>query len=132
MVFEKTGKKDLAVPDYLETQKYMERRYQEIESKVLQSLQKVRKDDLSEKLDVYGNTTLLILGTIDTMKLISIYRKKRVPDVYVQFVKKLERLLEKISDEKFFSSYGLGRAAIESIALDSENKLDEFLRMNTD
>jgi hypothetical protein len=128
----KAKRKDLHVPNFEESKKYMENRYEQIESKVLQSLRRVREDDLAEKLDVYSNAILLILGTLDSMKLVSIYNKKRVPDIYVKFTKKLERLLEKISDEKFFSSYGLGRAAIESIALESENKLDEFLRINAD
>lgn len=128
----KSKKKDLHVSSFEESKKYMEDRYEQIESKVLQSLRKVREDDLAEKLDVYSNAILLILGTLDSMKLASIYNKKRVPDIYVKFIKKLERLLEKISDEKFFSSYGLGRSAIESIALESESKLDNFLANSTD
>lgn len=128
----KTTKKNLYMPSFEESKKYMEDRYEQIEFKVLQSLRKVREDNLAEKLDVYSNAILLILGTLDTLKLVSIYRKKKVPDVDVKLARKLERLLEKISDEKFFSSYGLGRSAIESIALDSESKLDEFLRINAD
>jgi hypothetical protein len=66
------------------------------------------------------------------MKLISIYRRKRVPSHYVQFTKRLELLLKKISDAKFFSDYGFGRVAIDSIAYDAEAKLDEFLGIDPD
>lgn len=128
----KTKKKDLHVPSFEDSKKYMDDRYDQIETKVLQSIRKVREDDLAEKLDVYSNAILLVLGIIDSMRLVAIYNNKQVPDIYVKFTKRLERLLEKISDEKFFPHFGMGRSAIESIALESEAKLDEFLAKNMD
>jgi len=116
----------------LEESKVLEKKYRKIESKVIQSIRNVRKDNFSEQADVYSNAVLLILANLGAMKLISIYRRKRVPLYYGQFVKKLELLLEKICDEKFFPHYGLGRIAIDSIAYDAEAKLNEFLGINPD
>ena len=122
---------DLGLPD-LEESKVLEKRYQKIESRVLKSLREVKKGNVSEKIDVYGDAIVLILATLGSMRLVSIYRKKRVPDYYVKFVRKLELLLKKISDAKFFSDYGFGRTAIDSIAYDAERKLDLFLGINPD
>ena len=122
---------DLGLPD-LEEAKYLEQKYQKIESTVIKSLRKVRKSKTTEKIDVYSNAILLVLATLGSMKLVSIYRKKRVPDYYVKFVRKLELLLKKISDAKFFSDYGFGRTAIDVIAYDAERKLDFFLGINPD
>jgi hypothetical protein len=69
----------------------------------------------------------LILAALDSMKLISAYRKKRIPNYYVRYTKKLELLLSRISNSKFFSDYGFGRIAIDSIGYDAENHLEEFL-----
>ncbi len=113
-------------------QKLMEKRYEEIESKIMKSLQKIRKDNISEKIDVYGNAIVLILATLSSLKLISIYRNKRLPNIYIQFIKKMELLLEKISDAKFFSDYGFGRVAIDNVVFDAEDKLDKFLGINPD
>ncbi|MEM2159754.1 MAG: winged helix-turn-helix domain-containing protein [Candidatus Nitrosotenuis sp.] len=105
----------------------IEKRYQKIESLVLNSLKELKKGNISEKIDIYGNAAVLILGTLASMKLISLYRKKRIPDHYVQYTKKLERLLTKISNSKFFSDYGFGKVAVDSLTHDAESKLEEFL-----
>lgn len=123
-------KKHLGLPDFYTEQKLVEKRFQVIKSKIMKSLQKIRKDNFSEKIDIYSNAIVLILATLASMKLISIYRKKRLPNSYIQFIKRLERLLEKISDEKFFSDYGFGMLAIGDIAYDAERKLDGFLGIN--
>jgi hypothetical protein len=128
----KNKKQDLGLQDLDDPQKLMEKRYQEIESKIMKSLQKIRKDNISEKIDVYGNAVVLILATLASLKLISIYRNKRLPNIYIQFIKKIELLLEKISDAKFFSDYGFGRVAIDNIVFDAEDKLDKFLGINSD
>ena len=122
---------DLGLPD-LEEAKYLEQKYQKIESTVIKSLRKVRKSKTTEKIDVYSNAILLVLATLGSMKLVSIYRRKRVPPHYIQFTKRLELLLKKISNAKFFSDYGFGRTAIDSIAYDAEAKLDEFLGIDPD
>jgi len=122
---------DLGLPDLAESE-ILEKRYQKIESMVIKSLREVKKGNVSEKIDVYGDAIVLILATLGSMRLVSIYRKKRVPDYYVKFVKRLELLLKKISDAKFFSDYGFGRTAIDSIAYDAERKLDFFLGINPD
>ena len=122
---------DLGLSD-LEESKILEKRYQKIELRVLKSLREVKKGNVSEKIDVYGDAIVLILATLGSMNLVSIYRKKRVPDYYVKFVRKLELLLKKISDAKFFSDYGFGRVAIDGIAYDAEAKLDEFLGIDPD
>lgn len=122
-------KHDLGLLDLEESQKLVEK-YKKIESKVLKSLQKIKKDNISEKIDVYNSVIVLILATLGSMKMISIYRQKRMPSSYVQFIKKLELLLEKISDAKFFSDYGFGLLAIQDIAYDYEIKLDKFLGIN--
>lgn len=122
---------DLGLPD-LEESKYLEQKYKKIESYVLKSLRKVRKGKTTEKIDVYSNAVLLVLANLGSMKLISIYRKKRVPPHYAQFTKRLELLLKKISDAKFFSDYGFGRVAIDSIGYDAEAKLEEFLGIDPD
>lgn len=111
---------------------YLEQKYKKIQSYVLKSLRKARKVNTTEKIDVYSNAVLFVLANLDSMKLISIYRKKRVPPHYVQFTKRLELLLKKISDAKFFSDYGFGRIAIDSIGYDAEAKLEEFLGINPD
>jgi len=116
----------------LEESKNLEKKFQKIESAVIQSIRKVRKENFSEQADVYSNAVLLTLANLGAMKLISIYRRKRVPLYYVQFVRSLEHLLEKICDEKFFPHYGLGRSAIDSIAYDAEEKLYSFLGINLD
>ncbi len=122
---------DLGMREIAES-KVLEERYQKIESLVLKSLRALKKGSISEKIDVYGNAIVLILATLDSMKLISIYRKKRVPDYYASHVKKLELLLRKISNSRFFSDYGFGRVAIDSTAYDAERKLTEFLGINQD
>jgi hypothetical protein len=127
----RTEKHDLGLSDSEESQRLVEK-YKKIESKIMKSLQKVRKDNVSEKIDVYSNAIVLILATLGSMKLISIYRHKRVPDSYLQFIKKLERLLEKISDSKFFSHYGLGVIATDDIAYRAERMLDKFLGIDPD
>jgi hypothetical protein len=122
---------DLGLVD-LKEDKRMEKWYQEIESKVMTSLQEIKKGNISDKIDVYGNAVVLILATLGSMKLVSIYRNKQMPSSYIQFIKKLEQLLEKISDSKFFSDYGFGRTAIDIIADDARVKLDEFLGIDLD
>ena len=112
--------------------KILEERYQKIESKVIRSIRKVRKYNFSEKADVYSNAVLLILANLGAMKLISIYRQKQVPLYYGEFVRKLELLLGKICDVKFFPHYAIGRSAIDSIAYDVEAKLNEFLGIDPD
>ena len=124
-------KHDLGLSDFEESQRLVEK-YKKIESKVLKSLQKVRKENISEKIDVYSNTIVLISATLGSMKLISIYRHKRVPNSYVQYTKKLERLLEKISDAKLFSHYGLGVIATDDIAYNAERMLNKFLGIDPD
>ncbi|TLX83605.1 MAG: hypothetical protein E6L00_00490 [Thaumarchaeota archaeon] len=124
-------KHDLGLSDFEESQRLVEK-YKKIESKVLKSLQKVRKENISEKIDVYSNAIVLISATLGSMKLISIYRHKRVPNSYLQYIKKLERLLEKISDGKFFSHYGLGVVATDDIAYNAERMLDKFLGIDPD
>ncbi len=111
----------------LKEAKRMEKWYEEIETKVMASLQEIKKGNISDKIDVYGNAVVLILATLGSMKLVSIYRNKQMPISYIQFIKKLEQLLEKISDSKFFSDYGFGRTAIDIIAINAKEKLDEFL-----
>jgi uncharacterized protein (UPF0335 family) len=110
---------------------YLEQKYKTIESKIIKSMRKARKKSTSEKIDIYSNAVLLVLATLDSMKLVSLYRKQRVPIHYVQFVKKLELLLKKISNERFFSDYGYGRIAIDSISYEAEAKLDEFLGISS-
>lgn len=104
----------------------LDRRYQKIESLVLKSLKNLKKGNISEKIDVYGNAVTLILATIDSMRLLSIYRKKKIPDYYAHYTKKLELLLKRISDSKFFSDYGFGRVTVDSLAYDAQRKLEEF------
>jgi len=116
---------DLGVPDLEDS--ILEKRYHTIESKVMKSLAKIRKCNMTDKIDVYGDAIVLILANLGSMKLVSIYRRKRVPQSYVKFTKRLELLLEKISYSKFFSDYGFGRTAIDIIAYDVESKLDTFL-----
>lgn len=105
----------------------LDKRYQKIEFLVLNSIKEVKKRNISEKIDAYGNAAVLILGTLASMKLISLYKKKRTPDYYIQHTRKLERLLAKISNSKFFSDYGFGKVAIDSISYDAERRLEEFL-----
>lgn len=112
--------------------KYLEQKYKTIESKVLKSLRKVRKKNETEKIDVYSSAVLLVLTNLDSMKLVSLYRRQRVPAHYVQFTKKLELLLKKISAAKFFSDYGFGRIAVDSIGYDAETRLNEFLGISSD
>lgn len=119
---------DLGVSDLEDS--VLEQRYQIIKSKVMRSLAKIRKSNMTDKIDVYGDTIVLILANLGSMKLVSIYRRKRIPQSYSKFAKRLELLLEKISDSKFFSDYGFGRTAIDIIAYDVESKLDEFLGIN--
>ena len=121
----KDKRHDLGISESEES--VLEKRYGTIESKVLASLQKMRQGNMSDKIDIYGDAVVLILSHLSSMKLVSIYRRKRVPLYYTRFVKRLEQLLEKISDSKFFSDYGFGRTAIDLIALDVETKLNEFL-----
>jgi hypothetical protein len=116
---------DLGMPDREES--ILDERYKSIESKVMKSLAKIRRGSMTNKIDIYGDAIVLILAHLGSMKLVSIYRGKRVPPRYVRFTKRLELLLEKISDAKFFSDYGFGRTAIDIIAYDVESKLDEFL-----
>ena len=115
-----------------EESKNLEERYQKIESRVIQSIRKVRKENFSEQADVYSNAVLLILAHLGAMKLISIYRRKQVPLYYSQFVRKLELLLGKICDKEFFPHYGVGRIAIDSIGYDAEAKLNKFLGIDPD
>lgn len=115
-----------------EESKNLEERYKKIESKVMDSIKKVRKDNFSEQADVYGNAVLLILAYLGMMKLVSFYRKKQVPLFYDDFVRKLEHLLEKICDKEFFPHYGVGRMAIDGIGYDAESKLDKFLGIDPD
>ena len=115
-----------------EESEVLEKRYQKIESKVLQGIRKVRNENFSEQADVYSNAVLLVLSHLGAMKLISIFRHKRVPLYYGEFVKKLELLLEKICDAKFFAHFGVGRIAIDGIAYDAEAKLDKFLEIDPD
>ena len=116
----------------VEESKNLEERYKKIESKVIQSIKKVQKDNFSEQADVYSNAVLLVLAHLGSMKLISFYRKKQVPLFYEDFVKKLELLLEKICDKEFFAHYGVGRMAIDGIGYDAEAKLDKFLGIDPD
>lgn len=121
---------DLGMPDREES--ILEERYKTIESKVMKSLAKIRRGNMTNKIDIYGDAVVLILAHLGSMKLVSIYRGKRVPPRYTKFTKRLELLLEKISDAKFFSDYGFGRTAIDIIAHDIESKLDKFLGINKD
>ena len=123
-------KDDLGMP--AEESRNLEKRYQKIESKVIQSIQKVRKENFSEQADVYSNAVLLVLANLGAMKLVSIYRQKQVLLYYEEFVRKIELLLEKISDKEFFPHYGVGRIAIDGIAYDAESKLDQFLGIDPD
>ena len=116
----------------MEESKNLEKRYQKIESRVIQGIKKIRKENFSEQVDVYSNAVLLILANLGAMKLISIYRRKQVPLYYGEFVRKLELLLGKICDVKFFPHYAIGRSAIDSIAYDVEAKLNEFLGIDPD
>lgn len=117
---------DLGISDMAESEA-LEKRYQKIEYLVLNSFKKAKKVNLTEKIDIYSNAVVLILAALDSMKLISVYRKKRIPDYYGRYTKKLEHLLAKISNSKFFSDYGFGRIAIDSMGYDAENHLEEFL-----
>lgn len=121
---------DLGLSDLEES--VLEKRYQTIRSKVMQSLAKLRKEDKTDKIDVYGDAVVLVLTTLASMKLVSIYRRKQVPVSYTKFVKRLELLLEKISDSRFISDYGFGRTAIDLIGNDTESRLDEFLGIKKD
>ncbi len=112
--------------------KYLDQKYKTIESKVLRSLRLAKKKGTTEKIDAYSNAVLLVLATLDSMKLVSIYRKQHVPTHYIQFTRKLELLLKKISNAKFFADYGYGRIAIDSIAYDAEIKLNELLGESPD
>lgn len=118
---------DLGIQDLEDS--VLEKRYRTIESQVLKSLANIRKGNMTNKIDVYGDVIVLILANLSSMKLVSIYRRKRVPLSYAKFTKRLELLLEKISDSKFFSDYGFGRTAIDIISHDVESKLDKFLGM---
>ena len=115
-----------------EESKNLEERYKKIESKVIQSIKNVQKENFSEQADVYSNAVLLVLAHLGAMKLISFYGQKRVPLFYEEFVRKLELLLEKICDKEFFPHYGVGRIAIDSIGYDAEAKLDKFLGIDPD
>ena len=115
-----------------EESKNLEKRFQQIESKVITSIKKVQKDNFSEQADVYSNAVLLVLAHLGAMKLISFYRKKQVPLFYEEFVKKLEVLLENICDKEFFPHYGVGRIAIDGIGYDAGAKLDKFLGIDPD
>jgi len=121
---------DLGVTDLEDS--ILEKRYRSIESKVMKSLAKIRKGNMTDKIDVYGDAVVLILANLGSMRLVAIYRRKRVPPSYAKFTKRLELLLEKISDSKFFSDYGFGRTAIDVVAYDVESKLDEFLGIKKD
>ena len=124
-------KDDLGMPTSEESRN-LEKKYQKIESKVIQSIQKVRKENFSEQADVYSNAVLLVLANLGAMKLISLYRQKQVLLYYEEFVRKLELLLEKISDKEFFPHYAVGRMTIDGIAYDAEAKLDKFLGIDPD
>jgi len=115
-----------------EESKNLGKRFQQIESKVMQSIKKVQKENFSEQADVYSNAVLLVLAHLGAMKLISFYRNKQVPLFYDEFVKKLELLLEKICDKEFFPHYGVGRIAIDGIGYDAEIKLNKFLGIDPD
>lgn len=126
------GKESVPGLSPLEESKNLEKRFQQIESKVIQSIKKVQKDNFSEQADVYSNAVLLVLAHLGAMKLISFYKNKQVPLFYEEFVKKLENLLEKICDKEFFPHYGVGRIAIDGIGYDAEAKLDKFLGIDPD
>jgi hypothetical protein len=121
---------DLGVQDIEDS--VLEQRYRDIKSKVMSSLGKIRKGNMTDKIDIYGDAVVLILATLGSMKLVSIYRRKRVPPSYAKFSKRLELLLEKISDAKFFSDYGFGRTAIDIVSYEVESRLDEFLGIKKD
>lgn len=125
-VLKRDKKHDLGMTIITE-QDVLERRYQKIESLVLKSLRRLKKGNISEKIDVYGNAVVLILAALDSIKLLSIYRKKQVPDYYTHYAKRLELLLRRISSSKFFSDYGFGRVAVDSLAHDAQRKLEEFV-----
>ncbi|MEX0656103.1 MAG: hypothetical protein WD154_00955 [Nitrosopumilaceae archaeon] len=112
--------------------KVLDKRYKTIQSKVLKSLSEVKRKNVSDKIDVYGDAVVLILATLASMRLVFIYRKGKVPSYYTKFVKRLELLLKKISDAKFFSDYGFGRTAIDAISHDAERKIDKFLGIDSD
>jgi hypothetical protein len=126
----KDKRHDLGVQDLEDS--VLEERYRAIKSKVMKSLRRIRKGNMTDKIDVYGDAVVLILATLGSMKLVSIYRRQRVPPSYAKYTKRLELLLEKISDAKFFSDYGFGRTAIDIIAYEVETKLDEFLGIKKD
>lgn len=121
---------DLGMPDLERFD--LDKKYFRIHSTVMDSLRKIRKDKLTNKIDVYGDAVVLIATNIASMNLLTIYRNKRVPPSYVKFTKKLELLLEKISDAKFFSDYGFGKTAVDVIAFGVESRLEEFLGIKRD
>jgi hypothetical protein len=123
----KKKKDDWGILSFEEYKKMMETRYNEIESKILQSIKKAKSGNVNDKVIGYGDSILLLLSTLGFLKLISHYRKKQVPDVDVQFVKKIEKLLEKIIDKEIDSQYAYGRLSIEHVIRTTEERLNEFL-----
>lgn len=105
----------------------LDKKYFRINSTVMDSLRKIRKGKITNKIDVYGDIVILIASNIASMNLLAIYRHNRIPSSYARFTKKLELLLEKISNARFFSDYGFGKTALDVVAFRAESRLDEFL-----
>lgn len=116
---------DLGMPDRESFD--LDKKYFRIHSTVMDSLRKIRKDKLTNKIDVYGDAVILIAANIASMNLLTIYKNKRIPPSYTKFTKKLELLLEKISDARFFSDYGFGKTSVDVVAFGAEARLEEFL-----
>ena len=104
------------------------KRFDEIKSKVTQAMKNAKQSRKTNDMIIgYGDSVLLILSILSQFKLIYYYRKKHVPDEYVKFENKLEKLLEQITDEKKFPEHGYGRLSIDQVIRETEDRLGEFL-----
>jgi len=112
---------------YETTKRSFNDRFEEIKSKITQAMNKANLGKANEKFVGYGDSILLILSILAQFKLIYYYRKKHVPDEYTKFEKKLEKLLEQITDEKKFPEHGYGRLSIDQVIRETEDRLDDFL-----
>jgi hypothetical protein len=118
---------DWGMTSFAENKKTMEKNFDELESKILKSVVKAKTGKVNDKVVGYGDSTLLLLSHLGLMRLIYYYRKKHMPNSYIQFENKIEKLLEKITDAGFNAEHGYGRLAIDHIIRTSEERLDEFL-----
>jgi len=113
--------------DYDTIKRSLDDRFKEIKSKTTQAMEKGFSGDTNDKVIGFGDSILLILLSIAQSKLIYYYRKKHVPDEEIKFEKKIEKLLEKIVNNKKFPEHGYGRLAINQVIRETEDRLDEFL-----